>query len=189
MIITKINCCFIACLYGCQRCTSESTCTQCTTNHFLVDYSGIIPFCTKDRCPPGMISNTFSICSACPAGTYNDGTSLAPLSTCQNCPAGLYNSLINQTHCIACSKGRYLKTEAATSNTQCTPCPAGTYGNNEGRNTDCAPCPEGTFNLVIGQEICLSKKKIFFINARKLNLVIKTFFRYIKILIVIYSLP
>ena len=142
-----------------MTCTTDTTCTQCLPLHYLVDYSGTVPFCSPNRCPPGMYSDENNKCFPCLEGTFNDGTNASPLNSCLDCLTGYFNPSKNQSACIACPKGTFLKTQRATSASQCSLCPISTYGDNEGRSTDCTNCPTGTFNLATGQEACMSKKK------------------------------
>ena len=83
-------------------------------------------------------------CTACEAGTYQDG------NTCDNCPAGTYQSATGQSSCTKCAAGKFSATLGAIDESTCIDCPAGEES--EQGASVCTKCP---INTVSGEgEAC-----------------------------------
>ena len=85
---------------------------------------------------------------ACPAGTFNDGTS----PDCGQCPPGTYTDSDGQSTCKPCEDGYY-----CTGGANHTACPRGTEGTGEGKKNEaegCSQCLEGKYAANEGTPEC-----------------------------------
>lgn len=106
-----------------------------------------LPQCVQ--CAQGQYAAT--VCTACPAGTYNPQA--MPISACTNCTPGTYTYDLGSTSCGLCSPGYYSSGTGAKP--ACNGCSLGTFGNTSGASA-CTACGNGTYARYSGQTQCTS---------------------------------
>ena len=99
-------------------------------------------------CSPGYYKESWGVCDACPAGTYQSERGVVGSSYCLDCDAGTY-SASGASACTNCKNGTYSPNAASA---ECTDCAIGTYGAPEGSDSadDCIECPAGTIGILPG---------------------------------------
>jgi hypothetical protein len=157
----------LICGVGTYSTAASSSCIQCAAGTYATG-SGSAGSCTisppgyyvpvvgtnrRITCGVGTYSGTgASVCSLCPAGTYNTGVGIPDSPGCPLVSAGYYASGIGYEYPPMCGFGTYSSAGA----TACSLCPPAYY-NRYSYNTNCPLyCAPGTFGAVYGATNCPS---------------------------------
>ena len=128
--------------------SGSSACKICSPGNFTPEpshdsysyyqdvYGGIFGFVFRYQIKP---DKTFSVCSACPVGTY---AAKQGSSSCSACPHGTYGNRTGLVSCTTCPLGKFSYPGTAS----CIPCAANYFTTTSGGPDICQACPAGKYS-------------------------------------------